>query len=437
VTVALMAGSWKVPYLPSHTMLEENLSLMLRSQQELDYGCSRSQPVHDLSVEHRGKTDSQQLYARQMASSDIYDQHQQQRYGSAQSQLVHDLFFGEHRDKIGFQELAGRQMPSWGIYDHGNVQFQPVHNPRVKHRGIVDSQELDVSQMPSSGIYDQHLQQRDGSAQSQLDHDLFVEHRDISGDLQPTVKQRLPSGVYETTIYESERKVSSASSYHVPDLVAAPEHKASSPSTLTRSQMITTQTAEGSMVILQDDTVYTNPGSLRHPELCMRACIFFATNQCMKGEDCGFCHMLHKARADKQQRNRLKSMDFRTMLVVLLPLLLEKAQSPEASDLWLIEPLQKLASSLEPWDSTEQTSKAANKRLMHKLANTPLRVLLKMLFRTAQAEELKPETDRILQCIRDEVFGSECFVGPRADLPPQHRPSPLSEAEVSHEIFYC
>jgi len=369
--------------------------------------------------------------ARQIPLPCIYD-HQQHSVGSGQSGRVHDPLV---------------EQPSWGIYDHrqqqsyGSVQFQPVHDPChdpcVKHKGKIDSQLLDFRQMPSSGIYD-HQQPRYGSAQSHLVHDLFGERRDISGHLQPNAKQRLSSsGVYETTIYESEREMSSSSSCPVPDLAAAPEDKASSPSTLTRSQMGTTQMAEGSMVSLQDDNVYTNPGSLRHPELCMRACIFFASNQCMKGADCGFCHMLHKARADKQQRNRLKSMDFQTMLVVLLPLLLEKAQSPEASDLWLIEPLQKLASSLEPWDSTEQTSKAANKRLMHNLANTPLRVLLKMLFHTAQAEELKPEIERILHCVQEEVFGSECFVGPRADLPPQHRPVLSSGAEVSHEIFYC
>ncbi|CAE8743590.1 unnamed protein product [Polarella glacialis] len=34
-----------------------------------------------------------------------------------------------------------------------------------------------------------------------------------------------------------------------------------------------------------------NPGSMAHPELCRRPCIYFAAGSCANGSACGYCHL--------------------------------------------------------------------------------------------------------------------------------------------------
>eukprot|EP00913_Durusdinium_trenchii_P020942 g19678.t1 len=48
-----------------------------------------------------------------------------------------------------------------------------------------------------------------------------------------------------------------------------------------------------------------NPGSVGHPEVCNRPCIFFAAGNCQNGEGCPYCHLDHAHRPphlDKKQR---------------------------------------------------------------------------------------------------------------------------------------
>eukprot|EP00931_Biecheleriopsis_adriatica_P044697 TRINITY_DN2558_c2_g1_i1.p1 TRINITY_DN2558_c2_g1~~TRINITY_DN2558_c2_g1_i1.p1 ORF type:complete len:404 (+),score=53.80 TRINITY_DN2558_c2_g1_i1:1-1212(+) len=52
-------------------------------------------------------------------------------------------------------------------------------------------------------------------------------------------------------------------------------------------------------------------GSLGHPELCSRPCIFFPLGQCTKGSSCHYCHQEHASRSahlDKRNRNVLQSL---------------------------------------------------------------------------------------------------------------------------------
>ena len=54
-----------------------------------------------------------------------------------------------------------------------------------------------------------------------------------------------------------------------------------------------------------------NPGSVGHPALCRRPCIFFAKNECRNSESCSFCHFSHAHRSstlDKKQRQLLKEL---------------------------------------------------------------------------------------------------------------------------------
>ncbi|CAE7250050.1 unnamed protein product [Symbiodinium natans] len=70
-----------------------------------------------------------------------------------------------------------------------------------------------------------------------------------------------------------------------------------------------------------------NPGSLGHPELCPRPCIYFRSGSCASGAKCGFCHMPHSRRPlrlDKRHRESLRRMRFKQVLKGLAPIIRAK-----------------------------------------------------------------------------------------------------------------
>lgn len=75
-----------------------------------------------------------------------------------------------------------------------------------------------------------------------------------------------------------------------------------------------------------------NPGSIGHPELCSRACLYFPLGKCTNGSNCAFCHMTHSKRAthlDKRHREMLRAMDFVERFALMLPILRMKLDSLE------------------------------------------------------------------------------------------------------------
>jgi len=61
-------------------------------------------------------------------------------------------------------------------------------------------------------------------------------------------------------------------------------------------------------------------GSLGHPELCRRRCIYKVRGPCRNGEACGFCHLPHgeMPRLDKKQRRMLRTLKEEEVLELLL-----------------------------------------------------------------------------------------------------------------------
>jgi len=73
-----------------------------------------------------------------------------------------------------------------------------------------------------------------------------------------------------------------------------------------------------------------NPGSLGHPELCMRPCIYFATGGCSNGELCEYCHMGHPKRPvhlDKRHREMLRGMTVKDTAALLHPVVRCKVEA--------------------------------------------------------------------------------------------------------------
>lgn len=72
-----------------------------------------------------------------------------------------------------------------------------------------------------------------------------------------------------------------------------------------------------------------NPGSIGHPELCSRKCLYYASGSCSNGDACNFCHMPHDkrpARLDRMNRDLLRNMSFVERAAIIVPLIAEKVQ---------------------------------------------------------------------------------------------------------------
>lgn len=76
------------------------------------------------------------------------------------------------------------------------------------------------------------------------------------------------------------------------------------------------------------------PGSIGHPQLCDRPCLYFAKNECANGMDCEYCHMEHPKRAshlDKRHRETLKEMSLEEWGSLVLPIVRLSLQAVDRS----------------------------------------------------------------------------------------------------------
>lgn len=145
------------------------------------------------------------------------------------------------------------------------------------------------------------------------------------------------------------------------------------------------------------DSQMRNPGSLGHPEMCTRPCLFFAAGQCQNRDSCEFCHLPHNRRPthlDKRNRELLKSFSSEEKLATILPILSEKLQkycnNPAAFQLLL--QLETLSANsgvdLEAMSTTSSKQTAKGERtLKSALRAVTLRSLLTLLLRTLPKDD--------------------------------------------------
>lgn len=92
-----------------------------------------------------------------------------------------------------------------------------------------------------------------------------------------------------------------------------------------RSESATVATAEVEMV---------NEGSVGHPFLCSRPCLYFVSGTCANGGSCAFCHMRHPKRAahlDKKHRDILRALPVARAKALMLPVIWQKVSEVDAS----------------------------------------------------------------------------------------------------------
>eukprot|EP00928_Gymnodinium_smaydae_P010827 TRINITY_DN14077_c0_g2_i1.p1 TRINITY_DN14077_c0_g2~~TRINITY_DN14077_c0_g2_i1.p1 ORF type:complete len:336 (-),score=22.45 TRINITY_DN14077_c0_g2_i1:381-1388(-) len=84
--------------------------------------------------------------------------------------------------------------------------------------------------------------------------------------------------------------------------------------------------ANGTSTVLA--TKHDNPGSVGHPEMCGRLCIYHLNGSCTNGSSCTFCHCEHvlkrERHLDKRNRELLKQASSTQVLAVTMTILREK-----------------------------------------------------------------------------------------------------------------
>ena len=79
-------------------------------------------------------------------------------------------------------------------------------------------------------------------------------------------------------------------------------------------------------------------GSLGHPEVCQRPCMYFQAGLCRNGNDCTYCHLPHiekPSKLDKKQRTLLQSLSYEEFVAFILAHIQEriKQMNLDASEL--------------------------------------------------------------------------------------------------------
>mmetsp|Transcript_71990 Transcript_71990/g.166696 ORF Transcript_71990/g.166696 Transcript_71990/m.166696 type:complete len:567 (+) Transcript_71990:97-1797(+) len=80
---------------------------------------------------------------------------------------------------------------------------------------------------------------------------------------------------------------------------------------------------------LAGSACHANPGSMGHPQLCSRPCLYFRLDQCTKGSACSFCHHPHVQRIahlGRRHRKMLEGLPFKERLTIMLPVLESRLQ---------------------------------------------------------------------------------------------------------------
>ena len=92
-------------------------------------------------------------------------------------------------------------------------------------------------------------------------------------------------------------------------------------------------TAHSDLISSPHSEVYVPSfGSLGHPEVCQRPCIYFQSGLCQNGSACNYCHLFHSekfGKLDKKQRTLLQGLSYEEFVVFILPFIQEQIKQME------------------------------------------------------------------------------------------------------------
>jgi len=162
-------------------------------------------------------------------------------------------------------------------------------------------------------------------------------------------------------------------------------------------------TQPSSRVVLQS----CNPGSLGHPELCQRPCLYCGPGEpsgvCGNGNDCDFCHLPHPKRPvhlDKRHREILKKLPPDQVTSWILQILWERIEeigllTQEVRDRLRLIEMAMIA------DITASCPNKCMRTFLTVLRAMSVRSLLMMLSRSATTSECGTMIEFFLEQLRD------------------------------------
>lgn len=180
-----------------------------------------------------------------------------------------------------------------------------------------------------------------------------------------------------------------------------------------------------------------NSGSLGHPELCTRPCLYFNAGSCANGITCQFCHLPHRKRLhlDKRKRELFKSMSDFECVSMVLPILLARVE-----EMSLGAELMKLVSNIgvaaQAGQAAPPTGGGGSKEkasLLTVLKALSFRALLIMLNRSsshAPAQPLSNAIDAVMQHLH--VRSNLLILQPQ---PGQEPLSPCGQPPLPHMLL--
>ncbi|CAE7597216.1 unnamed protein product [Symbiodinium sp. CCMP2456] len=112
------------------------------------------------------------------------------------------------------------------------------------------------------------------------------------------------------------------------------------------------------------DPTAPSRGSVGHPSLCNRPCIFIARQgHCQKGLACGSCHHQHNdPKLDKKQRHLMSTMPRAELLGLLADLLRERAEQDGIRDVSFVVAVLSVQAGLLPGRLQTKSRKLQNLR---------------------------------------------------------------------------
>lgn len=156
-------------------------------------------------------------------------------------------------------------------------------------------------------------------------------------------------------------------------------------------------------------------GSVGHPEMCARPCMFFESGSCANGAACDFCHMEHAtrpAKLDRWQRDALRAMSPERAKALILPVLWQRALEFDSSAATQ-QALSHLAAACSFEPSTGEPLPRGETRqeraLTKQLGNISLRVLMFTALRSVLCSEpdAQAEAEALLSHLRSAAEARE------------------------------
>eukprot|EP00440_Ansanella_granifera_P061159 gb/GFBE01066299.1/.p1 GENE.gb/GFBE01066299.1/~~gb/GFBE01066299.1/.p1 ORF type:complete len:300 (+),score=62.76 gb/GFBE01066299.1/:1-900(+) len=110
-----------------------------------------------------------------------------------------------------------------------------------------------------------------------------------------------------------------------------------------------------------------NGGSVGHPEICRRPCMFLASGSCMNGFACGYCHLPHTEKPvhlDKRQRELITKLSRARMLELITRHVRARAAKKN-----MLDDASELLCIMQDWTRQEITNEdiPTHKKILAKL----------------------------------------------------------------------